>query len=53
MTGTATIERKDMESLRESGLSLMPEGILEALNENQVRDLIAYLMSPGQVALLK
>jgi hypothetical protein len=29
----------------------MPDGLLEAMNEQQARDLIAYLMSPGQVAL--
>lgn len=31
--------------------SLMPEGLLTALSEPQVADLIAYLMSKGQVAL--
>ena len=29
----------------------MPEGLLEALNETDVRDLIAYLMHPTQVQL--
>ena len=53
MTGSVTVERETIASTRESALSLMPEGILEALQEKQVRDLIAYLMSPGQVALPK
>jgi putative membrane-bound dehydrogenase-like protein len=51
MTDAVTIERSEIISLEESSLSLMPEGLLEALTETQVRDLIAYLMHPGQVAL--
>jgi putative heme-binding domain-containing protein len=51
MTETITVERGEIESLQESKLSLMPEGLLEALTETQARDLIAYLMSPGQVGL--
>jgi hypothetical protein len=30
---------------------MMPEGLLQALTEDQVRDLIAYLMHPTQVPL--
>ncbi len=51
MTEVATVERTEIESIQESSLSLMPEGLLEALNEVKVRDLIAYLMSPQQVPL--
>ena len=29
----------------------MPEGILQPLKQDQICDLIAYLMSPGQVDL--
>jgi hypothetical protein len=29
----------------------MPEGLLDGLTDTQRRDLIAYLMNPGQVAL--
>jgi putative heme-binding domain-containing protein len=50
-TETITIERTEIQSLEESKLSLMPEGLLEALNDTQVRDLIAYLMYPEQVPL--
>ena len=32
-------------------ISMMPEGQLLALQPDQVRDLIAYLMHPGQVPL--
>ena len=51
MTEKLTLERADVKSIEESKLSLMPEGLLEALNETQVRDLIAYLMSKHPVAL--
>jgi putative heme-binding domain-containing protein len=36
--------RADLQSLTASPVSLMPEGLLEALGEQQVRDLFAYLM---------
>ena len=52
MTETVTLERTEIGSLDESALSIMPEGLLEALSETQVRDLIAYLMSRSQVPLL-
>ena len=32
-------------------ISMMPEGQLEKLSEQEIRDLIAYLQSPGQVPL--
>ncbi|HXI51470.1 MAG TPA: PVC-type heme-binding CxxCH protein [Candidatus Saccharimonadales bacterium] len=51
MTDTITVERGEVESLTESKLSLMPEGLLEALSETQVRDLIAFLMHAEQVPL--
>ncbi|MBI5757342.1 MAG: c-type cytochrome, partial [Planctomycetales bacterium] len=41
----------DIEEQRESNLSLMPEGQLDVLKPDDVRDLIGYLMSPQQVAL--
>lgn len=51
MTETVTIQRSDVTSLQESALSLMPEGLLEALTPEQQRDLIAYLMHKSQVPL--
>ena len=50
-TETLTLERAEITNLRESTLSLMPEGLLEGLSANQVRDLIAYLMHRSQVPL--
>ncbi|PYL01709.1 MAG: hypothetical protein DME19_00715 [Verrucomicrobia bacterium] len=53
MTEQVTVERADIKTIRESTLSLMPDGLIESLDEAQVRDLIAYLMSPRQVFLPK
>ena len=38
------LSRADVKSLTASPTSLMPEGLLDALSEQQVRDLFAYLM---------
>ena len=51
MTETLTVERGEVAALRQSTLSLMPEGLLEALPPEQARDLIAYLMHRSQVPL--
>ena len=48
---TLTIPRNEIEKLRPSQLSMMPEGILDNFPENDVRDLIGYLRSPKQVPL--
>jgi hypothetical protein len=42
LEGEVELRRSDLESLRSSGRSLMPEG-LEALGEKNLRDIIAYL----------
>ena len=39
-----TVAREDIKSLAASATSLMPEGLLEALTPDQVRDLLAYVM---------
>jgi putative heme-binding domain-containing protein len=49
MTETVALDRAEIQTIRESTLSLMPEGLLEGLSETQVRDLIAYLMHRTQV----
>ena len=51
LTETLTVERGEVAGLRESTLSLMPEGLLEALSPEQARNLIAYLMHQSQVPL--
>ncbi len=50
-TDRVTIPRAEIEEQKVSTLSLMPDGLFQNLSEDQVRDLIGYLMSPDQVAL--
>jgi len=42
---TVTLDRKEIVEMRPAGMSLMPEGLLEPLQEQEVRDLFAYLRS--------
>ena len=51
MTETLTLEKTEVAETRELPVSMMPEGLLNALAPEQVRDLIAYLMHPSQVPL--
>jgi putative heme-binding domain-containing protein len=51
MTETLTVERGAIADVRESAVSLMPEGLLEALPAEQARNLIAYLMHMSQVPM--
>jgi putative heme-binding domain-containing protein len=44
-----TVSREDVEEVKGSNVSMMPEGQLEALTPQEVRDLFAYLAAP-QVA---
>jgi putative membrane-bound dehydrogenase-like protein len=48
---TLTIPRNEIASLKQNELSMMPEGLLEPLSEQEFRDLIYYLSRPGQVPL--
>ncbi len=50
-TEPLTVERSEVDSVRPTAQSLMPDALLGELRDEQVRDLIAYLMSPRQVAL--
>ncbi|HKX62791.1 MAG TPA: PVC-type heme-binding CxxCH protein, partial [Verrucomicrobiae bacterium] len=45
-----SIEQKEIKEMRAAGLSLMPEGLLDGLGEQQVRDLFAYLRSTQPLA---
>ena len=45
-----TLATEDIEEMKESPVSMMPEGIFDKLTANEVRDLIAYLASPSQVS---
>lgn len=46
------IPRVEIQSLRPGEISMMPEGLLANLADQEVRDLIYYLNRPGQVPLL-
>lgn len=50
-TGTVVIANDEIEETRVSALSIMPEGQLDLLKEDQVTDLIKYLQSTEQVPL--
>ncbi|HYF37512.1 MAG TPA: PVC-type heme-binding CxxCH protein [Prosthecobacter sp.] len=51
LTEETTIEKAEIAKQEASPVSMMPEGLLLALQPDQVRDLIAYLMHPSQVPL--
>ena len=51
MAGTETVAKSSVKEHRKPGISLMPAGQLAPLNPEQQRDLVAYLMHPGQVPL--
>ena len=48
---TLVVPRKDIRELRQSKLSMMPEGLLDQLKDQEVRDILYYLSRPGQVPL--
>jgi putative heme-binding domain-containing protein len=50
-TEKVVLSAEDVESVKDSDLSIMPDNQLEALTKEQVRDLIAYLRSSRQVPL--
>jgi putative membrane-bound dehydrogenase-like protein len=45
------IPKNDIESRNLTSLSLMPEGLLDKMSNEEIRDLVAYLASPKQVSL--
>jgi len=50
-TERTIVDRSDIVKIRQTALSLMPEGLLQGLTEEQIVNLIAYLMNPSQVPL--
>ncbi|MBY0525910.1 MAG: c-type cytochrome [Gemmataceae bacterium] len=50
-TEKITLAKEDVETIKESSQSIMPEGQLDALTKEQVRDLMAYLSGKTQVPL--
>jgi putative membrane-bound dehydrogenase-like protein len=50
-TEALTLDRSEVENVRPSASSLMPDGLLDPLRPEEIRDLIAYLSHPTQVPL--
>ena len=50
-TDQIVIQRAEIEERHESLVSMMPDKLLNVLSDEQIRNLIAYLMSPTQVPL--
>ncbi len=48
---TLRLPTGEIENRKESGLSMMPEGLFDRLTSEQLRDLVGYLASPEQVPL--
>ena len=48
---TLALPRNEIASIQQSELSMMPDGLLDPLKDQEVRDLIYYLGRPGQVPL--
>src|SRR5213078_359836 len=48
---TLILPRNEIQSLQQSELSMMPEGLLAPLTDQEARDLLYYLSRPGQVPL--
>ncbi len=44
------VPKDEIELRRQSNLSMMPEGILDRLTNDEVRDLVGYLASPGPLS---
>ena len=48
---TLILPRNELKSVSQTELSMMPEGLLQAISEDEARDLLAYLRTPAQVPL--
>jgi len=47
-----TLPRSEIRKIEATAISMMPEGLIANLTEQQTRDLLYYLSRPGQVPLL-
>jgi putative membrane-bound dehydrogenase-like protein len=50
-TAKVVLSADDVDAVKDSPLSIMPEGLAEAMTKEELRDLITYLASPTQVPL--
>jgi putative heme-binding domain-containing protein len=49
---TLIVPRNEIKSSQQSDVSMMPEGLMQGLSDQEVRDLIYYLSRPGQAPLM-
>jgi len=49
---TLRIARDEIERITPSQISMMPEGLLTGMNDDEIRDLVAYLRLPAQADML-
>jgi len=49
---TVILPRNEIKTLKESTLSMMPDGLLQPLGEQEIRDLLYYLRGQGQAPLI-
>ena len=52
-TDQVVVQRDEIEAMKESPVSMMPEKLINVLSDQQIQNLIAYLMSSSQVPLPK
>jgi putative heme-binding domain-containing protein len=50
LTKVTKLKRSDIVSIEESSVSLMPPGLINAISESEIADLIAYLISGGDAS---
>jgi putative heme-binding domain-containing protein len=50
-TGTVVVPRAEIDKLKRSELSMMPEGLINGMSEREFTDLVAYLRTTKQVEL--
>jgi putative heme-binding domain-containing protein len=51
ITDAVTVEKAEIKSTQATPSSLMPDGLLQTMSDEQVRNLVKYLASPSQVPL--
>ena len=45
--GSTSVRRSEIEEMQPSKISMMPDGLLDTMNEGEVLDLLAFLLSRG------
>jgi hypothetical protein len=50
-TDAIVLEKSEIEALKPSASSLMPDSLLDPLSATEIRDLVGYLAHPTQVGL--